>query len=345
LIPHSRPSLGDDDARAVARVVRGGWIAQGPEVAAFEAEVAARLGVAATAAVSSGTTALELALRALGIGAGDDVVVPTYACDALHHAVVRAGARPLLADADPRTHALAVEDVRRRLTPRTRALVLVHPFGRAVPVRPFLALGIPVVEDCAQALGAIVDDRPAGAWGAAAICSFYATKLVTTGEGGAVGGPDELAARVRAARAYDEREALAAGGGNAKLTDIQAALGRSQLARLDAFVARRRRIAARYRAALAGARCATPEDAGAAHVYHRFVVEVERPVDGVIAALGARGVTARRPVFRPIHQAVGAGGYPEAERLWQRSVSLPCYPSLADGEVDAVAAALREVVG
>jgi len=344
LIPHSRPSLGDEDARAVARVVRGGQVAQGPEVAAFESEVAARLGVATTAAVSSGTVALELALQAVGVGRDDDVIVPTYTCDALHHAVVRAGARPVLADVDPRTQALAVDDVHRRLTPRTRAIVVVHAFGRAVDVGPFLALGIPVVEDCAQALGAVVHGRPAGADGAAAVCSFYATKLVTTGEGGAVGGSAATVGRVREAREYDERADLAPRG-NAKLTDLQAALGRSQLARLDRFITRRRAIAARYRAALAETRCGLPEDAGAAHVYHRFVVEVDRPVEAAIAALAARGITARRPVFRPLHRATGAEGYPEAERLWQRALSLPCYPSLDDTEVDAVAAALRDFLG
>jgi dTDP-4-amino-4,6-dideoxygalactose transaminase len=343
LIPHSRPTLGDDDARAVARVVRGGQIAQGPEVRAFERELAACLGVPAAAAVTSGTVALELALRALDVGAGDDVIVPTYTCDAVYHAVVRTGARPVLADVDPRTEALAMDDVRRRAGPKTRAIVVVHAFGRAIDVTPFLALGVPLVEDCAQTLGAVVDGRPAGAAGAAAICSFYATKLLTTGEGGAVAGGPDVVARVRDGREYDERDDVAPRG-NAKLTDIQAALGRSQLARLAAFIARRRAIAARYRALLAGARCTVPEDAGAAHVYHRFIVQVDRPVDAVIAALATRGVTARRPVFRPLHRAVGAGGYPEAERLWQRSVSLPCYPSLTGDEVDAVAAAVGEVL-
>jgi perosamine synthetase len=189
----------------------------------------------------------------------------------------------------------------------------------------------------------VVNGAPAGATGAAAIGSFYATKLITTGEGGAVGGPGEIVERVRRSREYDEQPALVARG-NAKLTDVQAALGRSQLARLDAFLARRRVIAARYRAALTGAPCRLPEDAGAAHVYHRFVVEISRPVDAVIAALDARGVAARRPVFRPLHHATGGGTYPEADRLWSCSLSLPCYPSLQDGEVDRVAAALREAL-
>ena len=182
-----------------------------------------------------------------------------------------------------------------------------------------------------------------GAAGTLAVCSFYATKLVTTGEGGAVAGADALVARVRDLRDYDERDDLVPRL-NAKLTDLAAALGRSQLARFDAFVGRRRAIAARYRARLAGAPCALPPEVGARHVFHRFVVEVDRAPDAVQAALAARGVTARRPVFRPAHRALGLDGFPEAERLWRRALSIPCYPTLTDGEVDTVAAALHEAL-
>jgi perosamine synthetase len=343
VIRHARPTVAEEDAVAVARVIRSGALAQGPETQAFEAAVAARLGVAAAAAVASGSAALELALRALGVGGGDDVLVPTYACDALHHAVTRCGARPVLVDADPATSSLDAADARRRLTARTRAVIVAHAFGLAVPLEPFLALGPPVIEDCAQALGAVRDGRPAGSLGAAAVCSFYATKLLTTGEGGLVGGPAALVARVRDSREYDERADLAPRF-NYKLTDIQAALGRSQLARFDDFLARRRAIAERYRTRLSGLPCRLPPDAGPAHVYHRFVVEVDRPLGPVIAALERRGVSARRPVFRPIHRALGLAGYPEAERLWERALSLPCYPALTDVEVDRVAAALGEVL-
>lgn len=344
MIPHSRPTLSEEDALRVAAVVRSGQISQGVEVEGFERELARRFGVAAAAAVSSGSAALELALAALGVGPGGEVIVPTYACDALHHAVTRCGALPVLADADPETLGLAVKDVARRLTPRTRAIVVVHPFGLAVDLEEFLALGVPLVEDCAQAIGATCRGRPAGSRGALAVGSFYATKPLTTGEGGAVAGPADVIERVRDARDYDEREDLQPRF-NYKLTDMQAALGRSQLARLDAFIARRRAVAARYHAALAGvARCRPPAEWGERHVYHRFVVAVDRPLGPVIERLERRGVAARRPVFRPIHRALGLGGYPEAERLWTRCLSLPCYPSLTDGEADIVVAALVEAV-
>jgi perosamine synthetase len=327
----------------VAAVVRRGWVGAGPEVAAFERELAARLHTEDAAAVSSGSVALELALRALGVGPGAEVVIPTYVCDALHHAVCRAGATPVLADADPATLSLSATDARARLTPRTRCVIVPHAFGLATDPAPFLALGVPLIEDCAQALGARLDGRPAGSFGALAVCSFQATKLLTTGEGGAVAGPAALVARVRDARDYDERDDLAPRL-NARLSDLAAALGRSQLARLDGFLARRRAIAARYRERLRAVACATPPDAGARHVYHRFVVEIERALEGVQAALAARGITARRPVFRPAHRALGLAGFPVADRLWQCALSLPCYPTLTDAEVDAVAGALGEAL-
>lgn len=335
--------MSEADAQRVAGVVRSGRLAQGPEVAAFEQELSACLGVEAVAAVGSGSAALELALRALGIGPAHEVIIPTFVCDALHHAVTRCGATPVLADADPTTLSLAADDAKRRLTRRTGGLIVPHAFGLAVDLEPFRALGVPLVEDCAQTLAARVDGRPVGGLGDVAVCSFYATKMLATGEGGAVAGPAPRVRLVREARDYDEQEDLAERF-NYKLTDMQAALGRNQLARLDVFVARRRAVAARYRARLTGLPCRLPPDAGERHVYHRFVVMIDRPVAAVIERLAARGVAARRPVFRPLHRALGQQGYPEAERLWAHGLSLPCYPSLTDDEIDSVAAALGEAL-
>src|SRR5207249_11169799 len=150
MIPHSRPTIGDDDGERVARVVRGGQLAQGPEVAGLERELAERIGVAAAAAVSSGSAALELALRALDVGPGHEVIIPTYVCDALYHAVTRCGATPVLADADPETLGLSAADAARRRTRRTRAIIVVHPFGLAVDLADFQRLGVALVEDCAR---------------------------------------------------------------------------------------------------------------------------------------------------------------------------------------------------
>jgi len=344
LIAHSRPSINDDDVERVARVVRSGQLAQGPEVAALERELAARLGVEDVAVVASGSVALELALAAVGVGAGHEVLIPSYVCDALHHAVRRVGATPVLVDADAETLSLSAKDALARRTHRTRAVIVPHAFGLAADLAPFEALDVPVIEDCAQALGAeLVDGRPAGAGGTLSVCSFYATKMIAAGEGGAVAGPAALMARVREAREYDEHTTLAPRM-NAKLTDVAAALARGQLARLDAFVARRRALAATYRRHLARVPARLPADAGRRHVYHRFVLALDRHPAAVAQALEARGVSARRPVFRPAHRALGLDGFDEAERLWADLLSIPCYPALTDEEADRVARAVIEVL-
>lgn len=345
MIPHARPTLSEADAQKVASVVRSGQIAQGPEAEAFERELAAVVGKRAAVAVSSGSAALHLALLALGVGPGAEVVIPTYVCDALHHAVSHSGATAVLADAEPGTLSLDPDDVKRRLTARTKAIILPHAFGLAAGVEAFLAMAVPVIEDCAQALGALDGARPVGSRGTLAVCSFYATKMLTTGEGGMVAADDPaLLARVRDLREYDERPDLFPRF-NYKMTDLQAALGRSQLARLGEFIARRRAIAGTYRRALAGAPCRLPPDeTGGRHVYHRFVIAAEPPLDPLIKRLEARGVQGRRPVFRPLHRALGRGDCPTADRLWERSLSVPCYPSLTEAEVGRVAAAVADAL-
>ena len=345
MFPHSKPSITDEDVQRVARVVRSGQLAQGPEVAALERELAARLRVPEAAAVSSGFAALELALGALDVGPGDEILIPTYVCDALYQAVRRAGATPVLVDADPATGSLSAKDALARRTRATRAVIVPHAFGLVSDLEPFEALDVPVIEDCAQALGGEHDDgRPAGARGTLAVCSFAATKMIAAGEGGAVAGPSALVARVREVRDYDQRETLAPRT-NAKLTDVAAALARGQLARLDAFVARRQALAARYRARLASVSARLPPDVGARHVYHRFVLGLDRDPAAVADALAAHGVTARRPVFRPAHQALGLTGFVEAERLWAESLSIPCYPALTDDEAERVVRAVQTVLG
>ena len=344
MIPHSRPTLSEADAEAVARVVLSGQIAQGREVEAFEREVAAFVGQHDAVAVSSGTAALHLALLSLGVGPGAEVVIPTYVCDALHHAVTHAGATPVLADADPGTGSLDPDDVKRRLTARTKAIILPHAFGLAAGVEAFLAMGVPVIEDCAQTIGGQDGGRPVGTRGALAVFSFYATKMLTTGEGGMVAGSDPaLLARIRDLREYDEREDLVPRF-NYKLTDLGAALGRSQLARLPEFIARRGALAEAYRRGL-GRACQLPPDAsGGRHVYHRFVIGVEPPLDPLIKSLESRGVQCRRPVWRPLHRALGREGFPRADALWESSLSIPCYPALTDADARRVSDALVDAL-
>jgi len=342
LVPHSRPWITAADVRAVARVLRSGRLVQGTEVAALEAELGAFLGLPPGVAVSSGTAALHLALAGLGLGPGHEVILPSYVCVAPLHAVEYVGAIPRLADVDPRSYNLDPADVRRRVSRRTRAIIVPHLFGLPADLDALLALGVPLVEDCAQALGATYRGRPVGGFGVVSILSFYATKLLTTGEGGMILSRDRsLLTRLRDLRDYDERRRHARRY-NYKLTDLQAALGRSQLARFPAALGRRATIAARYRRAWAALPIRLPApDERRTHAYHRFAAAVPGRAATAARMLRALGVTARPPVFQPIHQTLGLPGFPGAEEAWRHALSLPLYPGLTAREQAQVVRAVR----
>jgi dTDP-4-amino-4,6-dideoxygalactose transaminase len=345
MIPHSKPWITEGDVRAVARVVRSGALAQGAEVAALEAEVGALLGLPAGVAVSSGTAALHLALLGLGIGPGDEVILPSYVCVAPLHAVEYVGATPRLADGNPATYNLDPADVRRRLTRRTRAIIVPHQFGLPADLDPLLELGVPLIEDCAQAMGARYRGRPVGGFGAVSIVSFYATKLLTTGEGGMLLSRDRrLLARIRDRRDYDERRRPAVRY-NYKLTDFQAALGRSQLHRLPAMLARRAAIADRYRRAWRGLPVRLPApDGRRTHAYHRFVLSVAGSARTAARRLSRLGVTARPPVFRPIHVTLELDGFPGATEAFRHALSVPLYPALTAREEGRVIRAVQRAL-
>lgn len=328
----------------MVRVLRSGALAQGAEVARLETEVGEFVGMARGVAVNSGTAALHMALLGLGVGPGDEVILPSYVCVAPLHAIEVVGATPRLADIDPETYNLYPADVRRRCTRRTRAIIVPHLFGLPADVDAVLRLGIPVIEDCAQAFGAHYRGRPVGAFGAVSTLSFYATKLFTTGEGGMVLSRDpHLLARIRDRRDYDERPRHATRF-NYKLTDMQAALGRSQLRRLPAMLARRAAVAARYRRGWAALPVGLPvADDRRTHVYHRFVLACPTAAASAVRRLAGFGVTARRPVFQPIHRTLGLEGFPGAEHAYKRALSVPIYPALTVQEVEGIIRALQRI--
>lgn len=341
-IPHSRPSITAADVRAVVRVLRSGGLAQGNEVERFEAEVGDFVGMARGVAVNSGTAALHVALLGLGVGSGDEVILPSYMCVAPLHAVEYVGATPRLADINPETYNMDPADVRRRCTRRTRAIIVPHLFGLPADLDALLDLGIPVIEDCAQAFGARYRSRPVGTFGAVSTLSFYATKLFTTGEGGMVLSRDRhVLARIRDLRDYDERRRHATRF-NYKLTDIQAALGRSQLRRLPAMLARRAAVAARYRSRWAALPVGLPvADDSRTHVYHRFVLTCRAAAASAVRRLAGFGVTARRPVFQPIHRTLRLEGFPGAAHAYRHALSVPIYPALTSQDVEGVIRALQ----
>lgn len=340
-IPHSRPTLGDEELQGLAEVLRSGFIAQGARVAAFERKIARTLGVRGGVATSSGTAALHLALLALHVGEGDEVLIPTYACAALLHAVRAVRAVPRLVDCDPCSFNMDPEAARRACSARAKALIVIHSFGLPAELEALQALGLPLIEDGVQALGARYRERPVGSIGEVAIFSFYATKLITTGEGGMLLANDErVLAMARDLREYDEK-ADDTPRFNYKMTDLQGAMGLAQWQRLPQFLFRREAIAGRYRQRLQDLPLEPPlvlADRG--RIYYRYVVRGPQPAEHYLAKLHALGVQARRPVFRPLHHYLRIDGFPGAEEAWEKAVSLPLYPALSDEEVERIVAAV-----
>jgi dTDP-4-amino-4,6-dideoxygalactose transaminase len=334
-IPHSRPTLGAEEAAAVAAVVKSGHIAEGEVVARFEKAFAEKMGVGHAVAVSSGTAALHLTLLAMGVGPDDEVIIPSFVCTALLHAVQYVGAKPVLAEIDPATYNIDPSDVQKRISNRTKAIIVPHLFGLAADLDRLLALNIPLIEDCAQAVGGWYQNKPLGTFGAAAIFSFYATKMMATGEGGMVIAKSaELIDHIRDQKTYDEKAADRMRY-NYKMTDMQAALGEVQLARLDDFITRRRTIAKRYLDSLQSLAIKLPANPDE-HIFYRFAIGLDTDCEPIMHNLRQQGIGCARPVFLPIHRHLKMEGYPLTDHAWQTTLSLPIYPSLQPAAIEQV---------
>ena len=338
-VPHTRPSLGAEEEGAALRALRSGRLAPGPEAARLEALVARMAGGAAALAASSGTMALTLVLRALGIGPEDEVAVPSFTCAALLHAVRAVPACPLVCDVDPASLCLDPEDLRRRATRALKAVVVVHPFGHPAPVEDCRIQEVRLIEDCAQSPGASIAGEPVGTHGDAAIFSFGPTKLVTCGgPGGALASPSaSLVSLARDLATHDERD-VDRPRLNALMGDLQAAIACVQVGRLAELAARRGRIARRYDESFADVPWARPRIApGARTVDYRYLMRVPRGAEAILARLQSRGLGARRPVWRPLHQICPASRpCPGAETAQDQWISLPLFPTMSDGDVERV---------
>ena len=349
--------LGDELREAFERVLESGWYVLGGEVDAFEREFAAWVGAPHCVGVGSGTDALELALRALGIGRGDEVIVPTNSFIASAEAVVRAGATPRLVDVDADSQLVTAEIVASAITPRTACVMPVHLYGRTADMDPLLAVaraaGLAVVEDACQAHGALYRGRPAGSLGDIGCFSFYPAKnLGAWGDGGAVVTDDPVLARkVRLLRSHGEspRYHHRVIGCTSRLDAVQAAVLRVKLRRLDEWNDRRRRIARKLTEALADVPVITPPPAPdpGDHVFHQYVV-ISADRDALRRRLADRGIATAVHYPVPIHRTEafadfgrGSRELRTAESLAAGICSLPMNPSLTDDEVAIVADAVR----
>jgi dTDP-4-amino-4,6-dideoxygalactose transaminase len=341
---------------AVEQALASGHYVLGPNVTAFEQEIAALTGAHFGIGVNSGSDALTLALRALELGPGDEIITTPFTYIAPAEAIHLVGARVVFADIDPRTFNLDPADVARRLTARTRAIIPVHLFGQAAPMDELRALaeprGIFLVEDCAQAIGATYRGRAVGGLGHAGCFSFYPTKnLGADGDGGMVVTNDEgVAKRLRMLRVHgiERRYFHDLHGYNSRLDELQAAILRVKLPRLAGWNVRRAELAARYTAGLAGMPVRPPLTAEAnTHVYHVYAVLTEAR-DALQGFLAEHGVPTIIYYPRPLHlQRVYAelgyreGDFPVAEAVSRRILPLPMYPELTDAQADHVIAIIR----
>ena len=343
-VPHSRPALGAEEAEAARRVVLSGQLSQGDETRAFEEEVAELVGRRYAIAVSSGTAALHLALSVLEAGGDSEVIFPSYVCSALLHATRASGARPVVCDIDTKTPNVDGCDAVRRESPASRAAIVPHMFGLPATIPEFSGKGVAIVEDCAMAIGATSKGRPVGSLGEVSICSFFATKVICSGgEGGMLLTNDQtLADQARAVREYDSLPADQIRY-NYKMTDLAAAVGRVQLRRLPEFVARRREIAAVYHRHLSQLDLRLPENDE--HIYFRYVIQGKEDAKDFIQKMEHRGVQARRPIFRPLHNELGYSddNFPATAIAHRHDVSLPLYPSLKQEEIKRVVEAVAQV--
>jgi dTDP-4-amino-4,6-dideoxygalactose transaminase len=346
----ARPDVGEAELAAVAEVVATGQLTMGPKVAEFEAAVAHAVGTAHAAAVSSGTAALHLALLALEIGPGDEVVVPAYTFPATANVVELCGARAVLADVDPDTFDLDVAAVAAAITPRTRAVMAVHLFGRPVEweaLQTAVPQEVALIEDAAGAVGAIHRGTPCGALGVAACLSFHPRKIVTTGEGGAVT-TDEAAldAAVRRLRHHGWATLgdMPAPGFNYRLPDLLCAIGIPQLERLEQLLAARERVAGWYTERLEHLVLTPSAAEGDRHGWQAYVVQLDRR-DEALAALAAAGIEAQIGTWA-LHRLGpyrSQGAFPGADRAFERALALPFATTTTEEEVERVVSVLTRL--
>lgn len=351
LIKHSCPTIGQTESLALRNVLRSTYIAKGKIVHEFENGVIKYLKAKnmKAVAVNSGSSALHLALLSLGISSGDEVIIPSYVCSAVLNAVNYTGAKPILVDVNEDDFNINIEHIKNKITKHTRAIILVHLYGLPAQIDLFIPLKIPLIEDCAQSIGATYKNRPVGTSGKLSTFSFYATKMLTTAHGGMVLSKDNrLINNIRNLVNYDERDDYIQRY-NYQMTDLEASLGLSQVKQLDNFIQIRRSIASRYQQAFQSLNLSSlimpKEPPNTKSVFCRYVIR-HPDADKIILQLNRHGIEAKRSVYKPLHHYLKLNNkdFPVTERIHRTAISIPIYPSLTNKQINYIIHTLFKIL-
>jgi perosamine synthetase len=338
MISQSKPLIEKRDFGYIDEIIRSGQVARGKFVNDLQRKFAEMNGVRYAYATSNGTCALHLALLSLGIGEGDEVIVPSFTCTALLNAINYVKANPIIVDIDPETFNITYESAKKNMGKKTKAIIVTHTFGFPADMDRILKLNIPVIEDCAHAIGSVYKNKLVGSMGKVSVFSMYATKMLSSGEGGMVWTNDrEIAGVIEDLNDPDMRQSYKVRY-NYKMSDLAAGLALSQLIRLAYFISRRREIANRYKEALSRLRLkfqkALPE---AVPNYYRFVI-CSSKAEEITKFSKTKGVFCDRPIHKPLHRYLNKNSedFGGTELVWREAVSIPIYPALKENEISEI---------
>jgi len=345
-ILHNKPSIGSEEAVAIKRVIKSGWVAEGEQVKKFEDEFSDFLfdKTSHAVAVSNGTSALFLALISLDVKPGDEIILPTYACTAVLNAVFMAGVLPVLVDIDEKSLNISFSGTVKKLNKKTKAIIITHTFGCPADLDEFLKLRVPIIEDCAQALGSKFNGKYLGTFGAISTFSFYASKVITTGNGGMVFSKNKkLLNIIRDYREFDCRKEYRPRF-NIQMSDIQAAMGRVQLKKLPLFLKRRKAIAEEYKKIIPQS-CLWPVDSkDKKNNFFRFLLRSDKILK-VKQYFETKGIKTIIPIETRelLHRylKIDKKGFPVSERISKTTLSLPIFPSLEISEISRIKSVLE----
>ena len=343
-LPHSKPYIDHREQEVIRKVLESKYLSQGREVEKFENEIAAFIGVKYACAVSSGTSALHLALVSLNIKKGDEVIIPSFVCTALLNSVNYVGAKPVITDINSYDYNISLKDLKKKITRKTKAIILPHMFGLPADLDRIISFGIPVIEDCAHSIGANYKGKKIGSFGITSIFSFYATKMLCTGEGGMIlTNNKNLITKIKDLREYDKKKNYEICF-NYKITDLQAVIGRIQLKKINEIIKRRKEIARKYDLEFAGLSIELPvRFSDRDHVFFRYVIKAKGNAEYYIDKFKKSRIVAELPVFKPIHKYLKLKNYPESEKAWKISISIPIYPSLRNSQISKIIKTVKRI--